>query len=96
MLNFNNKKMKKTINKFILSISLIFLFTGCDDYVDYEASENYQIVADDYFKKPADFEAALVGVYDVLQWTLYNFMIGEIASDNHMKVDAINKLFKLS
>ena len=50
MLNFNNKKMKKTINKFILSISLIFLFTGCDDYVDYEASENYQIVADDYFK----------------------------------------------
>ena len=25
--------------------------------VDYEASENYQIVADDYFKKPADFEA---------------------------------------
>ena len=60
MLNFNNKKMKKTINKFILSISLIFLFTGCDDYVDYEASENYQIVADDYFKKPADFEAALV------------------------------------
>ena len=42
--------MKKSINKFILSISLIFLFTGCDDYVDYEASENYQIVADDYFK----------------------------------------------
>ena len=76
--------MKKTINKFILSISLIFLFTGCDDYVDYEASENYQIVADDYFKKPADFEAALVGVYDVLQWTLYNFMIGEIASDNSL------------
>ena len=76
--------MKKTINKFILSISLIFLFTGCDDYVDYEASENYQIVADDYFKKPADYEAALVGVYDVLQWTLYNFMIGEIASDNSL------------
>ena len=45
--------MKKSINKFILSISLIFLFTGCDDYVDYEASENYQIVADDYFKTPA-------------------------------------------
>lgn len=76
--------MKKTINKFILSISLIFLFTGCDDYVDYEASENYQIVADDYFKKSADYEAALVGVYDVLQWTLYNFMIGEIASDNSL------------
>jgi hypothetical protein len=76
--------MKKSINKFILSISLIFLFTGCDDYVDYEASENYQIVADDYFKTSSDFEAALVGVYDVLQWTLYNFMIGELASDNSL------------
>ena len=67
--------MKKYINKFIISISLIFLFTGCDDYVDYEASENYQIVADDYFKKSADYEAALVGVYYVLHWTLYKFMI---------------------
>ena len=76
--------MKKSINKFILSISLIFLFTGCDDYVDYEASENYQIVADDYFKTSGDYESALVGVYDVLQWTLYNFMIGEIASDNSL------------
>ena len=76
--------MKKSINKFILSISLIFLFAGCDDYVDYEASENYQIVADDYFKTSSDFEAALVGVYDVLQWTLYNFMIGELASDNSL------------
>ena len=50
--------------------------TSCDEYVDYEASENYQIVADDYFKQSSDYEAAVVGVYDVLQWTLYNFMIG--------------------
>ena len=54
--------MKKYINKFIISISLIFLFTGCDDYVDYEASENYQIVADDYFKKSADYELSLIHI----------------------------------
>ena len=76
--------MKNLINKFLISISLIFFMTGCDEYVDYEASENYQIVAADYFKSANDYEAALVGVYDVLQWTLYNFMIGEIASDNSL------------
>jgi len=84
MLNFNNKKMKKLINKFLISISLILFVYSCDEYVDYEASEGYQIVADDYFKSAEDYEAALVGVYDVLQWTLYNFMIGEIASDNSL------------
>ena len=76
--------MKKLINKFLISISILFFVQSCDEYVDYEASENYQIIADDYFKSANDYEAALVGVYDVLQWTLYNFMIGEIASDNSL------------
>jgi len=29
--------MKNLINKFLISISLIFFMTGCDEYVDYEA-----------------------------------------------------------
>ena len=76
--------MKKLINKFLIAMSLILFINSCDEYVDYEASEGYQIVADDYFKSAEDYEAALVGVYDILQWTLYNFMIGEIASDNSL------------
>ena len=52
--------MKKLINKFLISITILFFVQSCDEYVDYEASENYQIVADDYFKKSADYEAALV------------------------------------
>ena len=76
--------MKNLINKFLIIVSLLFFAQSCDEYVDYEASEGYQIVADDYFKSANDFESALVGVYDVLQWTLYNFMIGEIASDNSL------------
>ena len=76
--------MKNLINKFLIIVSLLFFVQSCDEYVDYEASEGYQIVADDYFKSANDFESALVGVYDVLQWTLYNFMIGEIASDNSL------------
>ena len=76
--------MKNLINKFLISISMLFFVFSCDEYVDYEASEGYQIVAEDYFKSSDDYESALVGVYDVLQWTLYNFMIGEIASDNSL------------
>lgn len=76
--------MKNLINKFLISISLLFFVYSCDEYVDYEASESYQIVAEDYFTSSDDYESALVGIYDVLQWTLYNFMIGEIASDNSL------------
>ena len=72
-------------NKFFNNLLLILLslgFIGCEDYVDYEASEGYTIVADDYFKTSADFESALIGTYDVLQWNIYSVMIGDMASNN--------------
>jgi hypothetical protein len=76
--------MKNKIFNNILIVILSLGFFSCEDYVDYEASEAYTIVADDYFKTSADFEAALVGTYDVLQWNIYSIMIGDIASDNSL------------
>ena len=76
--------MKNIIYKLFIVSTLTFGIVSCDEFVDYEASETYNIVADDYFKSSNDYEAALVGVYDVTQWTLYNFMIGEIASENSL------------
>jgi len=76
--------MKNIIYKLFLVSTITFGIVSCDEFVDYEASETYNIVADDYFKSSNDFEAALVGVYDVTQWTLYNWMIGEIASENSL------------
>ena len=76
--------MKNIIYKLFIVSILTFGIVSCDEFVDYEASETYNIVADDYFKSSNDYEAALVGVYDVTQWTLYNFMIGEIASENSL------------
>ena len=73
----------KTI-KLFLTLFIIFSFISCDDYVDYDAKEDHQVVAEDYFASESDFEAALIGVYDVLQWTTYNVMIGDIASDNSL------------
>ena len=76
--------MKNIIYKLFIVSTLTFGIVSCDEFVDYEASETYNIVADDYFKSSNDYEAALVGVYDVTQWTLYNWMIGEIASENSL------------
>jgi tetratricopeptide (TPR) repeat protein len=76
--------MKNIIYKLFLVSTITFGIVSCDEFVDYEAYETYNIVADDYFKSSNDYEAALVGVYDVTQWTLYNWMIGEIASDNSL------------
>ncbi len=62
--------------------ALFFLAPACTDYVDYEAVENYEIVADVYFQSANDYEAAVVGTYDPLQWMYLNILIGDIASDN--------------
>ena len=49
----------KTI-KLFLTLFIIFSFISCDDYVDYDAKEDYQVVAEDYFASESDFEAALI------------------------------------
>lgn len=71
----------KFFNKIII-IALSLGFIGCEDYVDYEASEGYTIVASDYFTTSADYEAALIGTYDVLGWNIYSVMIGDMATKN--------------
>jgi len=72
--------------KFIKYITVlsVFLsgFVACTDYVDYDPIENYEITADVYFEAPGDYEAAVVGTYDPLQWMYLNILIGDIASDN--------------
>jgi hypothetical protein len=74
--------MKNKLFKYILLVFISVGFVACEDYVDYEASEGYTIVASDYFKKASDYEAALVGTYDPLQWNIYTVMIGDLASGN--------------
>lgn len=68
--------------KVILTVLISFCFLNrCSDHVDYEAIENYQITADIYFQQESDYDAALVGAYDPLQWLFFNIQIGSIASD---------------
>ncbi len=75
--------MKTIINKLTWIFISLFIFS-CEDYVEFNAKDTHQIDASVYFRTPQDFEDALVGTYDVLQWGLYNIMIGDIASDNSL------------
>ena len=76
--------MKNKLYKNILLVLISVSFVACEDHVDYEASEGYTIVAGDYFTKAADYEAALVGTYDPLQWNIYTVMVGDMASENSL------------
>jgi hypothetical protein len=74
--------------KFIKYITVLSVFlsgiVACTDYVDYDPIENYEITADVYFQAPDDYEAAVIGTYDPLQWMYLNILIGDIASDNSL------------
>jgi len=73
--------MKFIKNIIVLSVFILTL-SACTDYVDYDPIENYEITADVYFQSANDFEAAVIGAYDPLQWMYLNILIGDIASDN--------------
>lgn len=64
--------------------ALLFLVSACTDFVDYEPKEDFIITEDVYFQSASDYEAAVVGTYDPLQWMYLNILIGDIASDNSL------------
>jgi len=74
----------KYFKHIIVLIALLFIAPACTNYVDYKAVENYEITADVYFQSKSDYEAAVVGTYDPIQWTYLNVLIGDIASDNSL------------
>ena len=71
----------KNLKTILLLIFVTSVFNRCADHVDYEAIEGYQITSEIYFQQEADYDAALVGTYDVLQWLFFNIQLGAIASE---------------
>ena len=54
---------------------------GCsEEYLD--ETDEYTIASENYFNSEEEYYNALIGVYDVLQSTYVNVIMGEIASDN--------------
>jgi hypothetical protein len=71
--------MKKKIIIALAAFSLLSI-SCADDFVDREPP--YSISGETYFNSQQDYENALIGVYDILQSTYVNVLLGEIASDN--------------
>ncbi len=76
--------MKNYINKTAIAFLLITLALGTHSCGDayLEEVDRYSIDSESYFNSEDDYYNALVGVYDLLQSTYVNVMLGEIASDN--------------
>lgn len=75
--------MKITSSNFktILLLLILVMSFGCsEDYLD--KTEEYNIDSENYFNSEEDYNNALIGVYDILQSTYVNVLLGEIASDN--------------
>lgn len=73
--------MFKSKNCGILLLPIILFFIGCSkDFL--EDTKEYNINSENYFNSQEDYYNALIGVYDVLQSTYVNVLLGEIASDN--------------
>jgi tetratricopeptide (TPR) repeat protein len=64
----------------LLLLLVAFSFGCTEDYLD--KTEEYNIDSENYFNSEEDYYNALIGVYDILQSTYVNVLLGEIASDN--------------
>ncbi|KOS05177.1 hypothetical protein AM493_03355 [Flavobacterium akiainvivens] len=73
--------MKKKIITAIAAFSLLSLNISCSDSFT-ERTPAYSIDSENYFNSPEDYNYALIAVYDILQSTYVNVLLGEIASDN--------------
>jgi tetratricopeptide (TPR) repeat protein len=74
------KRYNNIFNKMLLLLLLAFSFGCTEDYL--EKTEEYNIDSENYFNSEEDYYNAMIGVYDILQSTYVNVLLGEIASDN--------------
>lgn len=72
--------LSSKFKQILLLPALISCFGCSEDYLD--KTEEYTIDSENYFNSEDDYNNALIGVYDLLQATYVNVLLGEIASDN--------------
>ena len=73
-------KNMSIIKNIFFFLGLVMLVGCSEDFL--EETEEYTIDSENYFNSEQEYYNALVGVYDVLQSTYVNVLLGEIASDN--------------
>jgi len=75
--------MKTTTFKLLgLSALVLFMFSSCKKWVDYNPREDFRITELDYLRSESDYRTMAVSVYTPLQWLNQAVPVGDIASDN--------------
>lgn len=74
------KIISSNIKRVFLFSALVACFGCSEDFLD--KTHEYNIDSETYFNSEVDYYNALIGVYDILQSTYVNVLLGEIASDN--------------
>lgn len=73
--------LKNKIRQLILSVLVLGFLVSCSkDFV--EVDPPYGVTSESFFQSEEDYQNALIGVYDVLQATYVNVILGIIASDD--------------
>ena len=74
--------MKKTTIKLASVALLLFTFSACKKWVDYNPREDYRVTELDYLRSETDYRTMAVSVYTPLQWMNQQVPVADIASDN--------------
>jgi hypothetical protein len=73
--------MNNTI-KFAGLLVIMFMFTACQKWVDYNPHDDFKITELDYLKSESDYRTMVISVYTPIQWLNQTVPVGDIASDN--------------
>jgi len=74
--------MTNRIKHIAIILVVLFSIQSCDEYL--EILPDGQESSENFFNSQDDYEAALIGVYDILSTTYLHNILGEIASDNSL------------
>lgn len=74
------KIFKSKLTSVLLLLALLTGISCSEEFLD--KTVEYNIDSENYFNSEDDYYNALIGVYDLLQATYVNVLLGEIASDN--------------
>lgn len=72
----------KNMKNYIGMIILLFIFTSCEDWVDFDPHDEYRITEADFLKSEADYQSMAVSCYSPTQWLNQMYVLADVATDN--------------
>ncbi len=72
----------KTIKKISTLIILFSIFTTCEDWVDFDPHDEYQITDIDYLQSESDYQSMATSCYTPTQWLNQMYVLADVATDN--------------